>query len=161
MRLSAHFPGLIRGLAAIVALGLMPATGLRADTVSSALGCYDNPCVVTNNPGGDVAVFKAAAREIKRTGRRVVIDGPCSSACAILADMARSNVCVTSNAKFGFHQGYIVGQKAGGGPVYLLGRFKPKHSRDVARWVANNGGYPKKGYRVMSNRSASRIWKRC
>ncbi len=149
------------GLAVIIATGFLPASELRADTVASVLGCSGDPCVVKNNPGGDVVRFKAAAREIKRTGRRVVIDGKCDSACAILADMARSNVCVTPRAKFGFHQGYIVAQAETGGQYYLLGRFKPSHSRDVARWVNKNGGYPKKGYRVMGHRPASRIWKKC
>ena len=71
------------------------------------LGCTGDPCVVSYNPGGEIGAFKAAASEIKRTGRRVVIDGPCLSACAILADQARARVCVTGNAKFGFHKGYV------------------------------------------------------
>lgn len=149
------------GFAVILAIGLGPASELRADTVSSVLGCSGDPCVVRNNPGGNLVEFKAAARQIKRTGRRVVIDGQCDSACAVLADMARSNVCVTPRAKFGFHQGYIVAQAQSGGAYYLLGRFKPPHSRDVARWVTKNGGYPKKGFRVMGHRSAGRIWKTC
>ena len=151
----------LMGLAVILAICLMSATGIRADTVSSVLGCSGDPCVVTNNPGGDVNAFKAAAREIKRTGQRVVIDGPCHSACAVLADIARKNVCVTKNAKFGFHQGYVVAQAPSGGPLYLMGRFKPSHSRDIARWVSKHGGYPKTGYRLMGNTSAGRIWKRC
>lgn len=141
--------------AALVAV----ASVARADSISAALGCSGNPCVVTSNPGGDVSAFKAAAREIRRTGRRVVIDGPCYSACAILADMARRNVCVTPRARFGFHKGYVVA--VSGNQMYLLKRFTPSHSRDIARWVSKNGGYPSKGFRMMGHGSAQRFWKKC
>jgi hypothetical protein len=149
------------GVAAAFGTVLASAPRLEAASIETVLGCSGNPCVVRSNPGGDVAQFRAAAHEIKRTGTRVIIDGPCYSACAILADIARRNVCVTKNAKFGFHQGYIVAQAQNSGKYYLLGRFKPPHSRDVNSWVSKNGGYPKKGYRMMSSKSAGRIWKRC
>ena len=60
------------------------ANAARADTVSEVLGCEGDPCVVKFNPGGEIGSFKAAARELKRSGRRVVIDGPCLSACFCL-----------------------------------------------------------------------------
>ena len=148
---------LAAGLA--LAVGLLPVVGAKADAVSDALGCTGDPCVVRNSLGGELGSFKAAAREIKRTGRRVVIDGPCASACAIMADMARSNVCVTSRAKFGFHKGYVVA--VSGGKMYLLKRFNPSHSKDIARWVSKSGGFPSKGMRVMSNGSARKFWKKC
>ena len=147
--------------AVLAALCLTPDGGPKADPVATALGCSGDPCVVKRNPGGELGAFRAAADEIKSSGRRVVIDGPCYSACAILADEARSNVCVTSRAKFGFHQGYVVGQRKIGGPVKLLGRFKPTHSSDIARWVSKHGGYPSKGFRMMGIGSAGKIWKRC
>lgn len=135
------------------------AGGARAANIEGVLGCSGDPCVVKNNPGGEVSAFKAAAREIKRTGRQVVIDGPCNSACAILADIARSQVCVTSRARFGFHKGYVIGLHEG--RAYLLGRFTPRQSRDIASWVSKHGGYPSKGMRVMGSAQAGRIWKRC
>jgi hypothetical protein len=133
----------------------------KADVVSDVLGCTGDPCVVTYNPGGEVGEFKAAAREINRTGRRVVIDGPCLSACAILADQARGRVCVTNNAKFGFHKGYVLQVPVAGGPVRLVKRFNPSHSRDIASWVQKNGGYPSRGYRLMRTNVAKRIWRSC
>lgn len=148
--------------AAVVAmLCVAPSTGPMADTVKTALGCSGNPCVIKRNPGGEISAFEAAAREIKSSGRRVVVDGPCYSACAILADIARGNVCVTSRAKFGFHQGYVVGRVKVGGPLKLIGRFKPTHSTDIDRWVAKNGGFPRKGFRIMGVKQARKIWKRC
>lgn len=136
-------------------------TSAWADQVSDVLGCTGDPCVVSFNPGGDVAAFKAAARELKRSGRRVVIDGPCLSACAILADVARKSVCVTSKARFGFHKGFALQQPAAGGPLRLVGRFNPEHSRDIAGWVRKRGGFPSRGFRVMGVRDARHIWRGC
>jgi hypothetical protein len=140
---------------------LAAASQARADVVSDVLGCEGDPCIVRNSPGGEIGAFKAAARELMRSGRRVVIDGPCLSACAMLADQARARVCVTSRAKFGFHQGFVLAHPMAGGPMQLVKRFNPSHSRDVAGWVRKNGGYPARGYRVMGSRTAKRIWRGC
>jgi hypothetical protein len=148
---------------AIVTFLLVLATGqsVRADIVSAVLGCEGDPCIVTYNAGGEVGAFKAAAREIRKNGRRVVIDGSCLSACAILADEARERVCVTSRAKFGFHKGFVVTRSAVGGPAYLVQPFTPHHSRDIAGWVKKQGGYPDRGFRLMSGRVARHIWRTC
>jgi hypothetical protein len=154
--------GLILVLGLLLALGLLAAPQeARADIVSRVLNCEGNPCRVRFNAGGEIGAFRAAARAIRKSGRRVVIDGPCLSACAILADQARRNVCVTANARFGFHQGYIVARPRGGGSAFLVGRFAPSHSRDIAGWVKRNGGYPSRGWRVMGAPTAQRIWRRC
>ncbi len=140
---------------------LAVASQARADMVSEVLGCEGDPCIVRNNPGGEIGAYRAAARELLRSGKRVVIDGPCLSACAMLADQARSRVCVTSRAKFGFHKGFVMAHPMAGGPMQLVKRFDPSHSRDVAGWVKKNGGYPARGFRVMGPRAAKRIWRSC
>jgi hypothetical protein len=141
---------------------VMAAAGsARADVVSDVLGCNSDPCVVKFNAGGEVGSFKAAARELKRSGRRVVIDGPCLSACAILADEARGRVCVTQKARFGFHKGFVLDQPMAGGRYRLVKRFTPSHSADVAGWVKRNGGYPSRGFNVMGAKAARKIWHAC
>lgn len=152
---------LIFASALVAVLCIAPGAEPKADAVKSALGCSGDPCVIKRNPGGEIGAFQAAAQEIKNSGRRVVIDGPCYSACAILADMARSHVCVTGRAKFGFHQGFVVGRMKVGGPMKLIGRFKPSHSGDIDRWVTKNGGFPRRGFRIMGVKQARKIWKRC
>jgi hypothetical protein len=147
-------------LLALIGVAVAASTA-RADVVSEVLGCQGDPCVVKFNPGGEIGSFKAAARELKRTGRRVVIDGPCLSACAILADEARGRVCVTSKARFGFHKGYVLDQPTAGGEMHLVKRFTPSHSRDIAGWVKKNGGYPSRGFNVMGARAAKQIWRPC
>ena len=140
---------------------LAASAGARADTVSDVLGCTGDPCVVSFNGGGEIESFQAAAREAKRTGRRVVINGPCLSACAIFADVARSRVCITSKAKFGFHKGYVLDQPTAGGRYRLVKRFTPSHSRDITNWVKNNGGFPTRGFNFMRASAAKQIWHPC
>ena len=96
--------------------------------------------------------------------RLVVIDGPCISACVIFADQARSRVCVTSRAQFGFHKArdIAVAPLRGGAMLYMeLGRSDPPHSRDIARWVKRHGGFPSEGLLVMSAKQATQFWHRC
>jgi hypothetical protein len=145
---------------AVCGLLAVPASS-RADSISDVLKCDGDPCVVSYNAGGEISAFKAAAREINASGRRVVIDGPCLSACAILADVARGRVCVTAKARFGFHKGYVLEEPMAGGPLRFVKRFNPEHSRDIAGWVKKHGGYPSRGFRVMSAGAAKRIWRPC
>jgi hypothetical protein len=148
--------------ALVTSISVLALTGhARADVVSEVLGCEGDPCVVSFNAGGEVGSFRAAAREIVRSGRRVVINGPCLSACAILADVARGRVCVTTKARFGFHKGYVLAQPEAGGPPRFVKRFTPSHSGDIARWVKRHGGYPSRGYKVMDGRAARKIWNSC
>jgi len=53
--------------------------------------------------GGEVDVFAAKYEKIRESGRRVVIDGPCVSACTIVASLPKDRVCVTPRAELGVH----------------------------------------------------------
>jgi hypothetical protein len=93
-----------------------------------------------------------------------VIDGPCIPACAIFADVARSRVCITGRAQFGFHKasGFAVQRRADGrAQLRALGRRDPPHSRDIALWVKDHGGFPRDGLRIMSAKQARQFWRRC
>lgn len=127
--------------------------------------CSGDVCVIRYNPGGQIDLFVAAAEAVRTQARRqVVIDGPCLSACAIFADIARANVCVTQRAAFGFHKArlYAVQRAIGGARQYReVRREDPWHSPDIAGWVRRNGGFPDEGYLMMSSRQASQFWRTC
>ena len=132
---------------------------------TAAFGACGDPCVIRFNPGGEVHIFVLAARAVRAGAKKlVVIDGPCISACAIFADLARAKVCITSRAKFGFHKasGFAVQRRANGrATVRALGRRDPPHSRDIAGWVQARGGFPRDGLRIMSAKQARQFWRRC
>jgi hypothetical protein len=59
---------------------------------------------IVNDPGGEVSSYVEKFQEMRASGERVVIDGPCLSACTLLTGIIpRDHVCVTSRAVLGFH----------------------------------------------------------
>jgi hypothetical protein len=153
-------------LALLLVCFTLPASAQSGEAaVRGALGNCGQPCVVHDNPGGSVRLFEAAAEAVLSGARNlVVIDGPCASACAIFADIARERVCITDRASFRFHKASLVEvstEANGARHVALLERSDPPHSRDIARWVARHGGFPTQGMRVMSSREARAFWRRC
>ena len=59
---------------------------------------------IRSSPGGAVEAYLAAFARVRQSGRRVVIDGPCLSACTlVLSTIPRNRICVTRRAVLGFH----------------------------------------------------------
>jgi hypothetical protein len=142
--------------------GLLAAVGLvvltlptRADIVSDIFGDCGEPCVIRESGGGFVPLFMKAREQ-------VIIDGACASACVLFADYARSKICVTPWAVFGFHKGthYNLATLSYGLPSSTL-RFDPPHSGDIDGWVKVRGGYPYDGILWMSATEAVRFWRPC
>ena len=56
------------------------------------------------SPGGQVGPFLDLFEGVRESGERVVIDGPCLSACTLVLSMVPNNrICVTPRAILGFH----------------------------------------------------------
>jgi hypothetical protein len=59
---------------------------------------------IRSSPGGAVDAYLAAFARVRQSGERVVIDGPCLSACTlVLSTIPRNRICVTRRAVLGFH----------------------------------------------------------
>jgi hypothetical protein len=59
---------------------------------------------ILSSPGGAVDSYLAAFARMRQSGERVVIDGPCLSACTLVLSMIpRNRICVTPRAVLGFH----------------------------------------------------------
>jgi|SRR3989344_633214 len=128
----------------------------QAKYVSKVFGCKKgNVCVVHNNLGGDFGDYISAVTEIRKKETLLVIDGPCWSMCAAVADMVRPNTCITKNAYFGFHQ---VAWSEKGKPTYYT---LPPRSRVTSEWNLKKGGYPIIGYNVMSFPETLDYWPLC
>lgn len=98
---------------------------------------------ITNDPGGEITAYVAKFRDIKASGERLVIDGPCLSACTLFtAFLPRSQVCVTPRAVLGFHAASyyddasrsLVPTRAG---TRLVMRLYPSSIRN---WINRHGG---------------------
>jgi len=59
---------------------------------------------IVGDPGGEVSSYIRKFHKLRASGERIVIDGPCLSACTLLTGIIpRDRVCVTSRAVLGFH----------------------------------------------------------
>jgi hypothetical protein len=94
------------------------------------------------SPGGQVGPFLQLFERVRASGERVVIDGPCLSACTLVLDLVPSNrICVTRRAILGFHAARSVDQQ---GRMYaepeasqLVLEAYPAPVRD---WIRRRGG---------------------
>jgi hypothetical protein len=98
---------------------------------------------VTNDPGGEISAYVSRFHELRRSGERLVIDGPCLSACTLFtAFLPHSQVCVTPRAVLGFHAASyyddasrsLVPTRTG---TRLVMRLYPPAIRD---WIERHGG---------------------
>ena len=59
---------------------------------------------IMNDPGGEVSEYVEKFHELRKAGERLVIDGPCLSACTLFTGIIpHDHVCVTRRAVLGFH----------------------------------------------------------
>jgi hypothetical protein len=94
------------------------------------------------SPGGQVGPFLDLFARVRASGERVVIDGPCLSACTLVLSMVPSErICVTRRAILGFHGARSIDQR---GRMYA----EPEASQAVLEaypapvrgWISRRGG---------------------
>jgi len=98
---------------------------------------------IVGDPGGEVSAYLHRFHQIRQSGQRVVIDGPCLSACTLLTGIIpRDRVCITQRAMLGFHAASyyddvtreLVPTRAGSRLVMRL--YPPA----IRRWIDTHGG---------------------
>ena len=94
------------------------------------------------SPGGQVGPFLDLFEQVRESGERVVIDGPCLSACTlVLSVVPDDHICVTRRAVLGFHAARSIDRR---GRMYA----EPEASREVLAaypapvrgWITRRGG---------------------
>jgi hypothetical protein len=97
---------------------------------------------ILSSPGGQVGPFLELFDKVRETGERVVIDGPCLSACTlVLMTVPSDRICVTRRAVLGFHAARSMD---GRGKLYA----EPEASKAVheaypepiRNWISRRGG---------------------
>jgi hypothetical protein len=97
---------------------------------------------ITSDPGGQIGPYLDNLTNLRSSGERVIIDGPCLSACTmVLGVIPRDHLCVTPRARLGFHAawrpndaGRAVTSRDG---TQLLMAVYPQQVRN---WIARRGG---------------------
>ena len=94
------------------------------------------------SPGGQVGPFLDLFEQVRQSGERVVIDGPCLSACTLVLSMVpNERICVTRRAVLGFHAARSIDRR---GRMYA----EPEASElvleaypaPVRSWIERRGG---------------------
>jgi hypothetical protein len=97
---------------------------------------------IVASPGGPVVPYVKLFEAVRQSGERVVIDGPCFSACTLVLSIVPDNrICVTRRAVLGFHAARLLDDR---------GRFhaEPRATRlvletypeAVQQWIRRRGG---------------------
>jgi hypothetical protein len=117
---------------------------------------------ILSSPGGEVGPFLELFEQVRASGERVVIDGPCLSACTLVLSMVPSDrICVTRRAVLGFHAARSVDRR---GRMYA----EPEASElvleaypaPVRSWISRRGGLTSR-LLLLRGRELAAIYPRC
>jgi hypothetical protein len=117
---------------------------------------------IAGDGGGQIGAYLQRHDAMRQSGERVVIDGPCLSACTmVLGAIPRNRICVTSRALLGFHAAYDLDQSGRqvtnrGGTALMLGHY-PRHVRN---WIARRGGLSRQ-MMFLSGRGLASMYASC
>ncbi len=98
---------------------------------------------IVSDPGGEVAAYITKYRQLRESGERVVIDGPCLSACTLLTGIIpRDHICVTGRAMLGFHAAsYYDDVSRSLVPTRSGSRLVMKiYPANIRHWIERHGG---------------------
>ena len=114
------------------------------------------------SPGGAVGPFLELFERVRQSGERVVIDGPCLSACTlVLSTVPRQRICVTSRAVLGFHAPYLVDQH---GRTFhnakVTQTINAAYPASVRTWIKKNGGLSQKVI-LLKGRELNALYPHC
>jgi hypothetical protein len=117
---------------------------------------------ILSSPGGQVGPFLDMFEEMRNSGERVVIDGPCLSACTlVLSTVPNDRICVTRRAILGFHAARSIDRR---GRLYA----EPEASEAVLEaypvpvrsWIRRRGGLTSR-LLLLRGRELTAIYRPC
>ena len=117
---------------------------------------------ILSSGGGSVGQYLDFFAKARQSGERVVIDGPCLSACTlVLSSVPRKRICVTSRAVLGFHAPYLVDDK---GRKFrsreITQAVNAAYPANVRSWIKRNGGLNGKTI-LLKGRELNALVPRC
>ena len=97
---------------------------------------------ILSSPGGPVGPYVQTFERWRNSGERVIIDGPCLSACTLVLSIVPVNrICVTRRAVLGFHAARSLDERGRfhaepGASRLVLETYPPA----VQQWIRRRGG---------------------
>ena len=114
------------------------------------------------SPGGQVGPFLDLFERVRASGERVVIDGPCLSACTlVLSTVPNDRICVTRRAVLGFHAARSMDRR---GRMYAEREASEAvlqaYPSPVRGWIRRHGGLSSR-LLLLRGRELSAIYPGC
>jgi hypothetical protein len=114
------------------------------------------------SPGGAVGPFLELFERVRQSGERVVIDGPCLSACTlVLMTVPAERICVTRRAVLGFHAARSVDRR---GRMYAEPEaskaVQEAYPEPVRNWISRHGGLTARML-MLRGRELAAMYPRC
>jgi hypothetical protein len=114
------------------------------------------------SPGGRIGDYLNMFMQVRDSGERVVIDGPCLSACTlVLSVVPRDRICITRRAVLGFHAAWHPDRH--GRPLthasatqLMMDTYPP----GVRAWIRRKGGLTRRTI-ILRGRELASMYRRC
>jgi hypothetical protein len=126
----------------MVSAGVRCAAAAGAVVMLLGVGSASAEVRIQRDFGGQIGPYLYKYSMMREAGHKVVIDGPCLSACTLaLAVIPRERICMTPNAVLGFHAAWMPGAdgqpvRSTGGTRLLMAVYPPR----VRDWIKRRGG---------------------
>ena len=142
-----------------IVFGVLVVVGL----IMSAIPPAGADVRIRSSLGGAVEDYLRFFAQVRQSGERVIIDGPCLSACTlVLSTIPKNRICVTPKAVLGFHAARWVDPRTG-----RISRA-PEATRIVTQsypagvraWIKKRGGLTGKVI-YLRGRELGSLYRRC
>src|SRR5678815_401134 len=118
---------------------------------------------IVSSPGGAVDAYLAAFARMRQSGERVIIDGPCLSACTlVLSTIPRNRICVTRRAVLGFHAPRWFDPRTGytARAPEATRTVTASYPAGVRSWIKRRGGLSQKPI-YLRGKELTALYSRC
>ena len=118
---------------------------------------------IVSSPGGAVDAYLEVFARVRQSGERVVIDGPCLSACTlVLSTIPRNRICVTRRAVLGFHAPRLFDPRTGNTAraPEATRAVTASYPAGVRSWIKRRGGLTQKII-YLRGRELAALYPRC
>ena len=134
-----------------------------AGLIMSAIPTAGADVRIRSSLGGAVEDYLRFFAQVRQSGDRVIIDGPCLSACTlVLSTISKSRICVTPRAVLGFHAARWVDPRTGRSSRALEATriVTQSYPAGVRAWIKKRGGLTGKVI-YLRGRALGSLYRRC
>jgi hypothetical protein len=118
---------------------------------------------IRGSHGGEVTHYLARYLLLRESGERVIIDGPCLSACTlVLSIIPDDKICVTHRAVLGFHAARLLDKKTGrtSPATEATHLIEETYPPAIQAWIERHGGLSRQ-LLLLRGRELAALYRSC